>query len=67
MIIYVDGRRNIPSASNDQRLAATIVLDNVEAIERRAKVDTVQDHLCHKGVVDASALKDDSSVVEDCR
>lgn len=40
------------------------MLDNIKTIERRAEVDAVQNHLCHKGVVDAGALEDNRSVVE---
>lgn len=54
-----------PRAANDQRLSATVVLDDIKAIKGRAEVDAVQNHLSDERVVDARALEDDSAVVEE--
>ena len=40
------------------------MLHDIQAIESHAKVDPIQDHLRHEGIVDAGALKDNGSVVE---
>ena len=54
-----------PGGPCDEGLAAAVVLDDVEAVERSAKVDTIQNHLCDEAVVDAGGLEDDRPVVEE--
>jgi hypothetical protein len=53
-----------PDRANNERLPAAVVLNDVQAIECGAEVDTIQNHLGYKGVVNACGAKDDGAVVE---
>lgn len=52
-----------PCTANNQRLAAAVVLDNVETVERCSEVDAIQNHLSDEGIIDAGTLEDNGSVV----
>lgn len=54
-----------PDGTTNQRLATTIVLDNVETDDGNTKVDASQDHLSHVTVVKTGRCKNGVAVVED--
>lgn len=54
-----------PDRTGNKRLAATIVLNQVQADEGDAKIDTIENHLCDVRVVDADTVEDRGSVVEE--
>lgn len=41
------------------------MLDDVESVECRPEVDTIQDHLRNEGIIYASTLEDRRAVVEE--
>ena len=43
------------------------MLHDIKAVEGGAEVDTVQNHLSDKGVVDTSTLEDHSSIIEELK
>lgn len=53
------------ASTNDQGLATTKVLDDVETTESGTEVDSTQDDLSDEAVVDTSTSHDGSSVVEE--
>ena len=54
-----------PCGASHERLATAVVLDDIEAVERRSKINTVKYHLGHEAVVDADGSEDRRSVVEE--
>lgn len=53
-----------PHGPGYERLATTVVLDQIQTDEGDTEVDTVEDHLCHVAVVDAHATENGGTIVE---